>query len=96
MVTTRDLAEERLTVAQAAVRLGVSKSSVYRYVREGRLRPTREREGLLFNGLDLEILLGYRSFGRNGPPVWSDEQLAAYLAEDAIELPAELRHLITA
>ncbi len=96
MTTTRELAQERLTVAEAAERLGVSKGSVYRYVREGKLRASREQQGLVFSGLDVELLEGYRSFGARGPRLYSDEELARYLAEDRVDLPPELRHLLTA
>lgn len=96
MVTTRELAAERLTVAEAAERLGVSRSSVYRYVRAGRLRPTREGRRLVFDGLDVWVATGYRYFGRGGPPIWSDEKWAEILEADKIELPRELQHLASA
>ncbi|MEX0782892.1 MAG: helix-turn-helix domain-containing protein [Dehalococcoidia bacterium] len=96
MTTTRELAQERLRVQEAAERLGVSRSSVYRYVREGRLTASRDEQGLVFTGLDVEILEGYRSFGRRGPRLYGDKELTEFLAEDQVELPSELRHLLTA
>ncbi|MGH2610101.1 MAG: helix-turn-helix domain-containing protein [Tepidiformaceae bacterium] len=96
MVTTRDLAEERLTVAQAAVRLGVSRSSVYRYVREGLLPASRGESGLVFSGLDVYMVQGHRSLGRGGGRIYSDEEFAQMLADDAIEFPPELQHLVPA
>lgn len=96
MTTTRELAQERLRVRDAAERLGVSPSSIYRYVRDGRLRASRDERGLVFTGLDVWTMAGELSLGRNGGRLYSDEEIAQFLDDDKIDLPPELQHLLTA
>ena len=73
-----------LTPQEAAAFLGVSRATIYRYIREDKLVPTRRGRGLLISRGQLEWLKSPAS--RSGIVLrdYTDEQIEQFLRDDVL------------
>lgn len=75
-----------LTPEQAADYLQVNRETIYRYIRDGRLNASRIGRSYRIRKQSIEVLLA-STLARPDihPRVYSDRQLQAFLAEDALD-----------
>jgi excisionase family DNA binding protein len=73
-----------LTTDEAAAFLGVSRATIYRYIRDGKLVPSRRGRALLISRSQLEWLQSPASKAGIVLRDYTDEEIAQFLHDDVL------------